>query len=123
MVTFWILAPTCALFLILLGLACWQVEQWRSEAHTEVERHQGCHEAVAAVLGIVAARREANLIRRLAAEYDSMDGQTDIRSIARRGYVEGGPSIPALWMLEQADKIARANPEPAPVMHLPEGLS
>lgn len=53
----------------------------------------------------ISKAHDADLLRRAADRWESPDEQGNLRILAREKYSPGGPSMPALWLRQQADLI------------------
>lgn len=97
----------------LAGFLCamWAVSQSREQTLDEKNRHEVCHEAVEAVLRTACARTDASILRVMADKWDSIEEQTNLKQLARERYEAGGPSMPAIWLRQQADLIDPARIE------------
>ena len=80
----------------------------RKAAQVDKAAHAKC---IAHVADITSNRIVALALRDLAQRYDSVEGRRETQTIANREWTEGGPSIPALFILRQADAL---DPRPDP---------
>jgi hypothetical protein len=60
---------------------------------------------VALISSVVSNRVVAIAFRDAANRWDSIEEQADLRRLAREQFKDDGPSMPALWLREQAAKI------------------
>lgn len=106
----WILLICCTVTFTLLVLACIRIEELQSEVREEAQiredegraDHAKC---IAHVAHVVSHRFLADAYRRLAEEWDSPVGRHQIRVLVRDVSDPDGPSVPARWMLQQADAL------------------
>lgn len=96
---------TGLLITLLVGLllaACIKIEKVQDEVRREVAaRH---HDSLD-FIDMLQAKHEAYLLRRLADQWDHPSEQGVLSKLAREKYNPGGPSMPAIWLREQANKI------------------
>lgn len=72
----------------------------------EKAKHRECHEKTLALLVKVnRGRDKATALREAAVNYDLAATQGDLRRLAREKFQPEGPSVPALWLEEEAQKI------------------
>lgn len=91
------------LALAVLVLAGVRIEhlQWESKDIMD-QNHAKCLAMVGAFVG---DRFAAQVLMAAAEHYDGMDGQAELRRIVNSVWVEGGPSIPSLWLRDRAEMI------------------
>lgn len=65
-------------------------------------QHAMCIAAVAAYVGDAFAAR---VLDAAAEDYDSVDGRAELGRLGASEWSEDGPSIPALWLSDRADRI------------------
>lgn len=95
-----ILALGLLVALALLAIAYGQVRRLEHEVrHIRARGHALCLMQIREAVG---AFHDAALLTVLAQKWDSPEEQTNLRVLAREKYVPGGPSMPALWLREQA---------------------
>jgi len=99
------LATLCVVLLVLLICAVWALTQAQENVLVEKLEHDQCHEATLAVLKTACRRTDASALRAAADRYDSVEEQNNLRILAQRRYETDGPSMPAIWLREQADKM------------------
>lgn len=78
--------------------------QWANEEimHVADVDHAKCIGAVAAFVGDHYA---AQVLRVAAEDYDSITEQDRAKRIADLRYTSGGPSVPALWLHDRAERL------------------
>jgi len=95
------LGCTCLLLAILLVAAFHRMNEMNTEVigaeHTD---HAKC---IAHVAHYVGNEFAAQVLYAAAKDFDTMDGQAEVRTIAQTKWQEGDPSVPALWMIDRAD--------------------
>jgi Flp pilus assembly protein TadB len=89
-----------ALWAISLAVAAAYAALWWREQ--DKADHAKC---IAHVASVTSNRVVALAFREAAARYDSIEGMADLRRISNTQFDSEGLPIPALWMLEQADRI------------------
>lgn len=105
-----LLAVACVLLLLLLIVACRKLETSQAEARSEADRHSECHDRVAGAVALVSGRIRSDLLRTLADRWDSVEEQPNLRRLAAEEYSPGGPSMPAIWLRQQARLIDNPTP-------------
>lgn len=100
-----VLLMLCAIFLCLLILACWRIETLECESKDIMEQdHAKCLAMVAAFVGDEFASRVLNAA---AEDYDTAEGQANLIRVRNLMWVDGGPSIPSIWMRDRAHNILK----------------
>lgn len=74
-------------------------------SQTEVSSHDRCHEQQQSMLQMSTVRAEAQALRRAAQMWDSVEEAHAKKVLAREKYVDGGPSLVAIWLREQATQL------------------
>lgn len=96
----------CLIFLgMCAGMVLYCIQQVARVSAGEMNAHDRCHEQAQSLLQMSTVRAEAQALRRAANMWDSIEEEHAKRILAREKYVEGGPSIPAIWLREQATKL------------------
>lgn len=89
----------------LMLTACWRIEVLQQELRDQEDvTHAKC---IAHVASVVSNRVVAEALRQAADRYDSVENQGGLRVLAREKYQPGGPSMPTLWLREEADRIEK----------------
>lgn len=97
------LAFVIAALLAMLGAASIKVNALQSEARiTRAGQHAVC---ILTIQQAISGAHDAVLLRQLADKWDSVAEQGNLRVLAREQYSPGGPSMPAIWLRQQADII------------------
>jgi hypothetical protein len=89
--------------LALLGAAAIKVETLQEV----VRSHEGHDDCIKQVAASVSRAHSASLMRHLAHKWDTVEEQGNLQILAREQYHAGGPSMPTLWLRQQADLIER----------------
>lgn len=96
----------CLIFMaISAGVTLFCLDRLAKMNHAGINAHDRCHEQAQSLLQMSTVRAEAQALRRAAAAWDSIEEEQAKRILAREKYVEDGPSIPAIWLREQATKL------------------
>jgi len=97
-----------AVLTVLLLAACIKIEKTQEEVRSEnLHRRLDAVDFIDRMIEEMKARNEAALLRRLADKWDHPSEQGELTILAREKYRVGGPSMPAIWLREQADKLER----------------
>lgn len=88
------------LVIIVLLAACSGL-YWRSEQAEEKE-HAKC---IAHVAHYVGDEFAAMVLRAAAHDYDSAEEFGRLKVLARMKYAQGGPSMPAIWLEDRANRL------------------
>lgn len=84
-----------------LAAMTWLVVRLLDEAQDDgTAAHAKC---IAHIADVTSKRVVAVALRDLSERYDSVPEQAKIRTMARQAWSKEGPSIPALWLMKQAD--------------------
>jgi len=99
------------LILLVLGLGglviaqSIKIEKVQAEVRSEQVKHNRCHIQTEAALTRLTNQIYATALRHAAEQWDDPANQNHLRRLAREKYSPGGPSMPTIWLREQADKI------------------
>jgi hypothetical protein len=103
--TILLLALATLTFGCLLAAAYFQVRRLEHEVRfVRARNHTAC---IMDIKEAVSRGHDAALMRRLADKWDSTEEQGNLKVLAREQYTPGGPSMPALWLRQQADQTER----------------
>ena len=106
---FALLLSLVGLLAVALAWAGGRIERLQRELRFNLaRRHTLC---LMDIKEVVSASHDAALLNRLADRWDSPDEQGNLRILAREKYNPGGPSMPAIWLRQQADIIGLLNSE------------
>jgi cytochrome c556 len=89
--------------LALLAAACIKVERVQEEIRDR--DFDEYHRSVEDIARHVRGAHDAALLHRMADRWESVEEQGNLRTLAREQYTPGGPSMPALWLRQQASLI------------------
>ncbi len=103
---------------IIFGLACAIIAlvflvAWladivvRQHAELDAEEDTDHAKCVAHIADVVSARFGAVMLRDMAERYDSVPEVATMMKIKREVWTPDGPTMPALWMLHQADVLGQ----------------
>ena len=92
-----------AAILYLVGSLCARIARLDKELRFTRARNHGL--CVMDIIEIVHGAHDATLLRNLADKWDSPAEQGNLTILARERYSPGGPSMPALWLRAQADRL------------------
>lgn len=73
---------------------------------------------IAHIASVTSNRVVAMSLRELADHWDGVEGNSDKRRIANTLWIENGPTVPAIWLREQADRIEGFDSNSAPIYNL-----
>lgn len=90
---------------VCVAAMCWCTNSVIKALNGQTNAHQRCHEQAESLLQMSTVRAEAQALRRAANLWDSVEEEQAKRVLAHEKYVQGGPSIPAIWLREQATKL------------------
>lgn len=76
----------------------------REVRHLRARAHVSC---MMNIETIISKGHDEALLLSLADKWDTVEEQGNLQVLAREHYTPGGPSIPALWLRQQADIIKR----------------
>jgi hypothetical protein len=105
----WALIFCVIAMLILAGITVYCVNELGRINEGSVNGHDRCHEQAQSLLQMSTVRAEAQALRRAANLWDSIEQEQAKRILAREKYVEGGPSVPAIWLRQQATELDGKN--------------
>lgn len=99
MIWFWVVAWVIT-FGALLG-ALWKIADMGEEARSDdLAEHAKC---IAHIASVTSNRFVADRLRQLAEKWDSIEEQANLKQLARERYKPGGPSMPRIWLRQQAE--------------------
>lgn len=91
---------------VLFLLACVKIEWLQQEVRAETElRRRDAFQFVDQLVEVGTAMTGASLLRRLADQWDHPAEQGNLNRLAREQYELGGPSMPTIWLRQQANKL------------------
>lgn len=93
--------------LLLFALSIYgHLVQAREEANDEAVLHMDCHENMAERMAMMyRTEAQATALRNAADKWDDPTLNVSRNRFVSEHYVDGGPSVPALWLRAEADKI------------------
>jgi hypothetical protein len=86
----------------LAGVGLLYGERQRQARMEEKADHAKC---IAHIASATSNRVIAMALRERAEKWDSIENQADLRRLANERYSPGGPSMPTIWLREEADLI------------------
>lgn len=98
----WIVA---LIFLALLLFSCRKIERTQDEVRAEQEAHRNCHVHTMNALRTAVRRTDAAALLTAADEYESIEGQARLKTLANTEYKPGGPSMPVIWLRDRAERL------------------
>lgn len=97
---------------VVLAFACKRLEEVQQEAREAVDERKAMQAHTFKLLAnLDRARNEASILRQMAVKWESVEEQSNLIRLARENYTPGGPSMPTIWMREQANLIDRQRSE------------
>lgn len=95
------LSIAVAVLAFLLALSIGVIERYREEwADNELADHAMC---VAHIADVTSKRVVAMALREKARQWESVEEKANLNRLAREQFKTDGPSMPALWLNQQAD--------------------
>lgn len=95
------------LVLVLFAMVCLLAARIEWLMH---ENHLDCHDHAHALLARVNHRAAADALRAAADRWDSVEETRVKDTLARKFYKPGGPSMPAIWLRHEADRLQALDP-------------
>lgn len=86
--------------------------QWLNEELADLRdaEHAKC---IGAVMAFVGDEFAANVLRVAAQDFDSVNEMTRLAQIRTQQFILDGPSVPALWLFDRANRLTEADEEMA----------
>lgn len=108
--TGWVVAAVLLVLLLSALVGAYNmIESLRKSVDNAHAEHLGCHETVIDVLTTASIRTDATALLQAADAYDSFMELGNLRRLQEQ-YRPGGPSVPALWLRDRADKMVGGTP-------------
>lgn len=103
-----------ALLIVLYVIVIRQMDTDDAMFNLAKEREQDHAKCMAMVAAFVGDTFAAQVLTAASVDYDSPEGQVELRMLAQNSWVEGGTSMPALWLRERAKSILVKSALPSP---------
>lgn len=98
----WLVAGAFVALLVMLALTQWRVNRLETEVRfARAKSHAVCIMQMRDVIGLA---HEAAVLRRAAEDFDSPEEVSRL-IVLRRNFRENGPSVPSMWLTDQAQRI------------------
>lgn len=101
----WIVVLSLTTSAICAVTMCYCVSELVKTNNGSTNAHDRCHEQVQSMLQMSTVRAEAQALRRAANLWDSVEEAHNIKVLARENFAQDGPSLPTLWLRQQATKL------------------
>lgn len=83
----------------------------RAETARRLEKSRTHALCISAIFSQIGDAHAANVLRAAADRWDSIEEQPNLRRLANERYSAGGPSMPAIWLRTEADRLAPQDKE------------